>query len=335
MLGTGAAAAYVAARKLGIEARLRDSRWRSRRLLILCWHGISLEDEHEWRPGLYISPAVFRQRLQALQDGGYRVLPFEDAVRRLQAGDLPPRSAAITFDDGFYDFAALAAPVLAEFSYPATVYLTTYYVDRQIPIWTLIVSYLLWKGGQKGRSLEGGEPLATAEQRGTACARLFEQADRDGATGEDRNTMARALAAELGVDYDEVCRKRLLHLMTAPEVSALAAGGLITFDAHTHRHRTPPELDLIARELRDNNNRIEQITGRRPRHFCYPSGVYRREYFPVLQAEGFESATTCHNGMASTSNHRYLLPRLLDHSNLKQVQYESWLSGFRALFERP
>src|SRR5437899_4989580 len=33
---------------------VRDSAWRRKRLLILCYHGISLESEHLWRPRLYI-----------------------------------------------------------------------------------------------------------------------------------------------------------------------------------------------------------------------------------------------------------------------------------------
>ena len=39
----------------GASRLLSGSAWRRHRLLILCYHGVSMYDEHEWE-GLYISP---------------------------------------------------------------------------------------------------------------------------------------------------------------------------------------------------------------------------------------------------------------------------------------
>src|SRR5438105_2486444 len=63
------------ARAGGILFVTANSPWRDRRLLILCYHGVSLDDEHEWNPELYMSPERFRQRLMMLDAGGYSVLP--------------------------------------------------------------------------------------------------------------------------------------------------------------------------------------------------------------------------------------------------------------------
>src|SRR5579872_7058339 len=49
----------------------RDSRWRDQRLLILCFHGISIEQEHLWRPATYIHPTRFEKRLELLSRGRY------------------------------------------------------------------------------------------------------------------------------------------------------------------------------------------------------------------------------------------------------------------------
>src|SRR6266852_1184048 len=118
----------------GAFERIRDSHWRRERLLILCYHGISIEDEHEWRPKLYMSPALLRERFEALKRGGYCVLPLGEAVERLFKRDLPPRSVVLTFDDGGYDFYKQASPLLREFGYHATIYQTTYYSDYPKPI---------------------------------------------------------------------------------------------------------------------------------------------------------------------------------------------------------
>ena len=286
MLGAVADRVFSVVRRARLEGTLRDSSWRTHRLLVLCWHGISLDDEHQWRPGLYITPSLFRSRLQDLRDGKYNVLPLDDALERLWRGDLPPRSVAITFDDGFHDFAALAAPLLTEFQYPATVYLTTYYVDHRRPIFPLIVSYLLWKGRRSPAEAD------------SEAVKIVEQARRELASGEDEADITTKLAAELDIDLASLARRGLLCLMSEQEVREVARNGLIRIEAHTHRHRTPQDLGLIRRELRDNGKRIEEITGRRPVHFCYPSGVFRREYFPVFEEEGFRSATTCELGIA-------------------------------------
>ena len=37
-----------------------------KQLLILCYHGISVRDEHQWWPGVFMRGAVFRRRLELL-----------------------------------------------------------------------------------------------------------------------------------------------------------------------------------------------------------------------------------------------------------------------------
>jgi hypothetical protein len=134
-----------ASSRLGILAGVRDSKWRQHRLLILCYHSVSIDDEHEWSGTYSMSPAMLESRFRMLRDGGYNVLPLDEAVRRLYDRTLPPRSVALTFDDGMYDFYARARPLLRQFGFPATVYLTTFYSDYQKPIFGLFCSYVLWR----------------------------------------------------------------------------------------------------------------------------------------------------------------------------------------------
>src|ERR1700744_3054639 len=103
-----AAHVYSISKATGVEAAVRNSAWRRNRLLVLCWHGISLADEHEWCGGLYVPQQLFRDRLRTLAEGRYNVLDLDSTLQQLHAGELPPRSVAITFDDGFYDFKAKA-----------------------------------------------------------------------------------------------------------------------------------------------------------------------------------------------------------------------------------
>jgi peptidoglycan/xylan/chitin deacetylase (PgdA/CDA1 family) len=300
-------------------------------LVILCYHGISIDDEHQWDPTLFVSPALFEQRLRLLRDGGFNVLTLQDGLDRLYRGTLPPKSVAITFDDGTFDFYRHAVPLLEKYRFPATLYLTTFYCHRGRPIFRLFASYLLWKArhtfpGGPLLDFEGTFELASDAGRSLALARIERHVNENGFPLAEREALLERLANQLGLPYETLVSKRILQLMTPQEVASLPADS-IDVQLHTHRHRTPLDHDLFVREIVDNRTEIEAMTHRKAVHFCYPSGVYRAEFLPWLQEQGVVSATTCDPGLASASNDPLLLPRIVDHSTFSDIELESWLVG--------
>ena len=321
-----------AARQTGLSARIRDSRWRRERLLILCYHGVSIEDEHEWRPRLYMPPAVLRERFKVLRRDGYQVLPLGQAVERLYSGNLPPRSVVLTFDDGGYDFYKQASPILQEFNYPATVYQTTYYSDYGKPIFGLAASYLLWKRSSEvlqpspELGLSESADLRTEDGRRQAVLQMEQFAARENLTGAAKNDLLGSLARVLGLSYADFEAKRLLQIMRPQEIAEMAAAGF-DIQLHTHRHRTPLDEALFRKEIADNRARIVEVCPRTPTHFCYPSGHYEMAFIPWLEREGVLSATTCDPALASKENHPLLLPRFVDTPAQPLFVFEAWLSG--------
>lgn len=336
MLRNAKLAALGVLRSAGVFDLVADSQWRRNRLLILCYHGTSLEDEHEWRPALYLSPKVLEQRLQALQAMRCSILPLGEALQRLNARDLPPRSVAVTFDDGTYDFYRRAHPLLKKYEIPVTVYQTTYYSDHAMPVFNLICSYMLWRQrtDQINPVPEIGltEPmdLRTELGRHRVVRSLVERSERENLTGVQKNELAQRLAGVLGIDYEALTAKRVLQLMNPNEVAEIAKDG-VDVQLHTHRHRTPDDEALFRREIVDNRARIQSLTGSEARHFCYPSGVYRKEFLSWLEKENVLSATTCDVGLAQPGDHPLLLSRFVDTSGRTQVEFESWLAGLGAL----
>jgi len=316
---------------------VRESRWRRQRLLILGYHGVSLEDEHEWDPSLYMTARTFEARLELLKKGNYAVLSLTDALQRLYANELPERSVALTFDDGYYDFYKHAYPLVRAYGFPVTVYLTTYHCYYNRPIFGLVCPYLLWKGRERGRvsappamdsSIE--LDLATAEGRKRAMIAIWKFADEHRLSAQAKDAFASDLAAHLELDYGEILEKRVLHLMNPQEVAEMAAGG-VDFQLHTHRHHAPLEENLFSKEISENRSSIAEMTGAQAEHFCYPSGIHRPQYLPWLAAEKMTSATTCTPAFATAETNALLLPRLIDHSGLSPIEFESWLTGFASL----
>jgi hypothetical protein len=164
-----------------------------------------------------------------------------------------------------------------------------------------------------------------AARRQTQDRIVGEMQERD-ASASAKDEVASRLATALGIDLADIRRRRLLHLMNPREVSELAAHG-VDFQLHSHRHRSPLDRDAYVREIDDNRDRIVSWTGVEPRHFCYPSGVCMPSFGEWLHAEGVLSATTCEPGMSSAVANRFQLPRLLDHSEMTDIEFESWLAG--------
>ncbi len=323
-----------ALRASGVFAMSRNSVRRRRQLLILCYHGISVRDEHQWAGHLFITPERMGQRLQMLRDLKANVLPLGEALERLYKDKLPDRAVAITFDDGFYDFFRHAKPILSEFQFPATLYLTTYYCGRRIPIVNLALDYLIWKSGENAMAFPEQGITQQVDVRDWAdrmalVQKLMAWCESQRLTTDQKDDFARQVANRLSIDYDALLRSRMLQIMTPEEAVEVHRAG-VDIQLHTHRHRTPADRDLFVREIRDNRERIGAITGKRATHFCYPSGRYDSLFFPWLRECGVQSATTCVRGFAESHTDPFLLPRVLDDSNMEAVEFEGVVSGLFA-----
>ncbi len=328
--------ALTVAQAIGMNSMLLASRWRQQRLAILCYHGLALTDEHLWRPPLYISEGMFRDRMRRLQRMGCNVLPLGEALSRLRGGTLPPKAVAITFDDGGYDFYAKAFPILREFGFPATVYLTTLYCVFNRPVFNVMVSYLLWKA--RGKMLEWPEIFGAPIELGEDGTGNAENAIRNWArerdlSDEQKDELLRQLADKLGLDYTRICADRVLHLMTPEEARAVAKAG-IDLQLHTHGHRTPRVREPFLREIEENRKIIEKLSSAEAVDFCYPCGVFLPEHLPFLREAGVRSATTCEPGLASQEDDSLLLPRILDVGGMTGLEFESCISGLAGFLPR-
>ncbi len=322
--------------RAGLNSLLLKSPWRRRRLLILCYHGVSLEDEHEWGPALYIPPALFRDRMDALSRMDCAVLPFGGALARLYAGTLPPRAVTITFDDGGYDFYKVAWPILRDYGFPATLYFTTYYSLYNRPVFDVMLSYLLWKG--RLRPLAWPEFLPAPvllDERGRqqAGSHIRRHARQAGLSAAEKDAVLAQLAARLDVDYEALCAKRILHLMTSAEAAEMAAAG-VDIQLHTHRHRVSLQRDVFLKEIEDNRRAIAAVSPRPAVHFCYPCGLYEPEFREFLRSAGVESAAMSGAGLAGSGTDPYSLPRLADVSTLTPAEFEAWVSGLASFLPR-
>jgi peptidoglycan/xylan/chitin deacetylase (PgdA/CDA1 family) len=100
---------------------------------IIMYHRI---DENSAVSTLSVSPESFEAQMRFLKNQHYNVVGLEDLVGMVKKNSFPPKTIAITFDDGYEDNYLKAYPVLKELGLQATIFI--------IPAMVGTDGYLTW-----------------------------------------------------------------------------------------------------------------------------------------------------------------------------------------------
>jgi peptidoglycan/xylan/chitin deacetylase (PgdA/CDA1 family) len=296
----------AAADRLGMFALAR--RASAKRLRILCYHGLWTTPGFQYGDKLFMTPELFERRMTRLKRSGYPVLGLDAAVDALEADQLPDHAVVITIDDGWASTYTHMLPVLEGLGLPATVYVTSWYVGRDLPVVNKAVDYLNVRMGRSSH-----------KARSTAAA-------IDALPVEQRAPMLRQLSASLDCPL-AWWEGRQFHLMTEAEVGELVRRG-VDVQLHTHRHASAPAT--LETELVENRTKLAVWTGLPEthfRHFCYPSGEFHPDAEPVLERLGIRSATLTDQGTNAPGANPLRLKRFLDGRSVSDAEFDAYLSG--------
>jgi peptidoglycan/xylan/chitin deacetylase (PgdA/CDA1 family) len=309
--------------RLGIRTRLRSV---VRRIwpnpLILMYHRIADDPVDHWRTA--VSPGHFEEHLYVLRRTR-RPLPLTDFVHNLMAGTLPSNAVALTFDDGYVDNLVAGKPRLAIADVPATVFLTTGFVDRPGEYWwdELVRLILLGSGpqyfeltvqretmsfdlGAETPARTNGTIGVASLPRQTALKTLWQVLRR--LDDEERESIMTELRSKF------ICNERLNkgRSMTREEVQALVSDGLVTIGAHTVTHPVLSTLtpDASRREITDSKCACEAIIGAPVMSFAYPYGDFDDKAREAAKLAGFRFACSTQHGPAVATSDIFTLPRI-------------------------
>jgi peptidoglycan/xylan/chitin deacetylase (PgdA/CDA1 family) len=296
-------------------------------LRIICYHGFAVADEYKYRSTLFIRDDFFRKRVEYLRRERYPILPLRDALDALAAGQLPPCATVITMDDGWRGVYTVGLPIIRELVIPVTVYVTTYYVENRMPVYTVTVSYLFWRATPRLVDLPRG--IGTFDL-GCEAEKAEEAAQKFGAAlppGE-RLEFLRELAGVLGVSFDEIERQHLFEVMDEHQLRDLAAAG-VDIQLHSHRHQWPLyDKDMVQSEIAENRRFLQRTVSHPLEHFCYPSGVYGPHQAEWLAELGVKSATTIEPGLNYRDTSHFALRRLVDGGPVSDIEFAAEMTGF-------
>jgi peptidoglycan/xylan/chitin deacetylase (PgdA/CDA1 family) len=276
------------------------------RLCIVNYHRVL---EH-FDPLLKSEPDIqtFRWQMELLAEC-FNVLPLHDAALALATERMPPRAIAITFDDGYRSILDFAVPILNELGLPATVFVTSGYLDEN-NMWNdrIIEAVRLMKSEHLDLRDAGFgmHHLASLADRKIAIERLTERAKY--LEPEARLALTRRLESIAGVDTTPGL------MVTQEMLKRLAASGM-DIGAHTVSHPILTKLDShdAWAEIVDGKWQLEAITGKPVRLFAYPNGKVGRDFdsrhVQMAKEAGFSAAFTTSVGAATGRHDRFQLPR--------------------------
>lgn len=239
----------------------------------------------------------------------YQVLPLDEAARLLQAGQLPPAAASITFDDGYRDNLTVATPILRRHGLSATFFVATGYTGGG-RMWndSVIEAFRALPAG----TWDGKHYRLGVYALGAPASRIAAYQDALGRLKhlpfDDRQARADALAAHAGLPADSG------PMMDRAELRALRATGM-QIGAHTRRHPILTTLtDAQAEvEIAGSRDELADWLNETPPLFAYPNGVPQQDYsardVALVRRLGFSAAVSTAWGCSGSSDDPFQLRR--------------------------
>lgn len=308
----------------------------SHKIRILCYHGVSSLDEHEFMPSNFMRFETFKKRILFLQKSGYNFITLQDAIKKLETKKLSKKDVVITIDDGFdYTFKNLI-PWVLEKKLPITNYVTTYYSVKDGPIFRIICQYIMWKSNKHKLDItsiknEYDFPCDFIQKEDSSLWDFIGYAEKN-LSHEQRNSIYPKLAklAQVEISEDIISSFSIASNSTLKE---FAQKGL-DIQLHTHRHYLPDTDELLKKEISENQEHLNDVANNQLVHFCYPSGIYSEKDLARLKKYNMISATTCDPGLVSESSNPLALERIIDSEAMDLTQFKAEIEGVGDLFRK-
>lgn len=260
---------------------------------------------------LCVSREHFAQQM-ALVSEEFEPLPLKDFVELSRRNRLPRRAVAVTFDDGYFDNGAHAAPILERYGVPATIFVTSGQVGSGAEFWwdELENIFLTGRALPDLASLALGEGIRGGGERAGTLARRIGYSPtggdeerrraiyRDLCTGfrrlnaADRTTALQTLRLWAGHDGEARPSHRAF---SESELREVGVRPLISIGGHTQSHACLSHLSIEGQrtEIEGGKSELERILGRPVDSFAYPFGGaadYSMATAGVVQEAGFDCA---------------------------------------------
>ena len=295
--------------------------------IILMYHSVARDRAEGWiDPRNSVFADLFEAQMAFLARRR-NVVSMNELVDALEGGRTPPAGTVVlTFDDGYRDTFDTAAPILARYGLPATLYLATGYVDRGETQWIDRLYAIFTRRTRHDLELPGLEPPYSDLRVESDASRAYRSvADRLlVATWNDREALLTEVGSQLQpseepprltLTWDEVGELLSFHPRFEIGVHTRDHVDLVTNGGDTARQEIHACVADVERELR-----------REVAHFSFPYGRTNDELCRVVMEAGLRSAVATEPAtLICSGTNRFAMPRL--EAPRDRTLFRFWTSG--------
>ena len=298
--------------------------------MILLYHRIAIVDCDPQL--LCVTLEHFEEHLQKLRNR-YELICLHELGKSVAERSVPKNAIAVSFDDGFVDNLNIALPLLKKYEIPATVFVTSGYVDqdRELPSDTLERCLLGDRHLPEKPTLRIGDQSRTWEigKNGGKNATWNVTLDVDPTprhncyldlhsilkimSQSERQALLEDLSAWATTPTTARSDRRL---MSSEELKSLASSALVEIGAHSSNHLALAghPLDVQQNEISESKQKLEEITRKRVSSFAYPYGGRREaddQTIELVKESNFDLACANVFGIVTSKSDPYWLPRVI------------------------
>ena len=278
--------------------------------VVLCYHHV--HDEPDDALGLSVHPERFAEHLRCLND---RV----DVVPLASINAREPRArVAVTFDDGLADTAEAAAPLLAAYGFPATVFVPTAALEPAHEFWWERLVHLVLEVDEPARAALdveiAGRPLLVDVRSAQGRWRAFRALNARflHALPEAIDATLTAVAEQLGGAVPPSCERH--RKLTPEQLRQLAVEHRMEVGGHTRTHALLAALEPARQsdEIAGGRRELEVVVGQPVESFAYPygyAGSFTTKTARLVRAAGYTRACTTITGQVVARSDPFKMPR--------------------------
>lgn len=254
-------------------------------------------------PHIIVTQETFQKHMKLLSKQAHPLSLADYVSARLANKVIPNKSVIITFDDGWMDNYQFAFPILQKYQIPATIFLTTDYIDTQHTFWPEKLHFLL-KNLPKQANFDPKNLLKAVEippghwQKAKQCQNWFPIIEKLKFTEKkQRNQFIAALEEQIG---DKTFPKEKHAFLTWPQAEEMQKCG-INFGSHGSSHSIFTNLTKkqVTEECQASRDIIHRKLGGLPSFLAYPNGNFTPEIQQILKNVGYQAALTTFSGKNS------------------------------------